>query len=231
MQSFNRVALAAGLMCASAVAHAGVITFSFTGVSSGGTLTTVAGAGGPDTALMVFNQNIPLNFTIDDTANGGGLTTFNNARATMSISLPPANNLGGGLFHSQVSGSFAIYDFTGNVRTDILTANLTGGIFQKFQTSHLIQLGTNTGLTYTAGPRLTQILGPGRQLAASESGLFALADVRTFTGGTEVIGPGNVFESFFANTAFTGSSNVIPNPGSVALLTVGGLMMARRRRK
>jgi len=230
MQSFHRAALAAGLMCASGVAHAGIITFSFTPVTTGGTLTCVAGAGGPDTGLLIFNQNTPLSFTINATGDGGGITTFSNARATMSITLPPANNLGGGLFQSQVSGTFTIYDFTGNVRTDILTGNLAGGIFQKFQTSHMIQLGTNTGLTYTAGPRLTQILGPGRQLAAAESGLFALADVRTFTGGTEVIGAGNVFESFFANTAFTGSSNVIPNPGSVALLTVGGLMVARRRR-
>lgn len=231
MQSFNRAALAAGLMCASAVAHAGVISFSFTPATTGGTLTCVAGAGGPDTGLLIFNQNTPLTFTVDATGDGGGITTFNNARATMSITLPPASNLGGGLFQSQVSGTFTIYDFTGNVRTDILTGNLTGGVFQKFQTSHLIQLGTNTGLTYTAGPRLTQILGAGRTLSTPESGLFALADVRTFTGGTEVIGPGNVFDSFFANTAFTGSSNVIPNPGSIALLTVGGLMMARRRRK
>jgi len=230
MSVLRTAAAAAGALCASMVAHAGVISFSFSPPTSGGTLTSIAGAGGPDSGLMVFDQTSALNFTIDATGEGLGMINFNNARMFMTMTLPPATDIGGGLYRSNVTGTFTIYDYTGNVRSDILTGNVAGGQFLKFDTSHVILLNSNSGLSYTAGPRLTAILGPGRTLAPSQDGTFALANVRTATGGTNILGPGNVFETFFARTAFTGSTNVVPTPGCIALLGVGGLMVARRRR-
>lgn len=222
-------ACATGLLM-SAAASGGVINFSFSPSTGGGTLTSIAGAGGPDSGLVVFDQTLPLNFSIDATSEGLGVINFNNARMFLSFTLPPATNLGGGLYRSNVTGTFSIYDYTGNTRSDIITGAVSGGQFLKFGTSHVILLNSNSGLSYTAGPRLTQILGPNRQLAASQDGTFALSNVRTALGSTEIIGPNNVFETFFATTAFTGSSNVVPAPGALVLLGAGAGIIARRRR-
>jgi hypothetical protein len=230
MKLHGFAAASAGVVLTSMVASAGIVNFSFTPSSGGGTLTSIAGAGGPDIGLMVFDQNSTLNFSIDATGEGLGVINFPSARMTLSLTLPPATNLGGGLFRSNVSGTFTIYDFAGNVRTDILTGNVSGGQFLKFGTSHVILLNSGSGLTYTAGPRLSSILGPGRTLAATQEASFALSSVRTATGSPEIIGPNNVFETFFASTAFTGSTNVVPSPGALVLLGVGSCVIARRRR-
>ncbi len=230
MKLHDLTAACAGVVLTSGVASAGVVNFSFTAGGGGGTLTSIAGAGGPDTGLVVFDQNSPLNFTLDATGEGLGIVNFPNARMTLSLMLPPATNLGGGLFRSNVTGSFTIYDFAGNVRSDIITGTVGSGQFLKFGASHVILLNSNSGLTYTAGPRLASILGPSRALAAAQDATMALSNVRTATGGTEIIGPGNVFETFFATAAFTGSSNVIPSPGALVLLGAGSCVIARRRR-
>ena len=223
------VAALAGLFAGPA-ALAGIISFSFSPPQLGGTMTNIANAGGVDTGLLVFNQNARLNFTIDGTQEGFGIVNFPNARLAMSMTLSPAQDLGGGLFRAAVQGSFSIYDFTGDVRSDIITGAVAGGTFLEFGASNVILLSNNTGLAYTPGPRLTSLLAPGRSLAPTEEGTFALSDVRNIEGGPNIIGPRGVFTTFFANTAFTGTSNVVPTPGSILLTVAGGLVITRRRR-
>lgn len=230
MSTHARFAACAGILCTSLAARAGVIQFSFAPPTTGNAITSIAGAAGPNVGLVVFDQASILNFVVDTTADGGGIFNFPNARMVMSLALPPATDLGGGLFRSAVTGSFTIYDFTDNIRNDILTATLAGGQFLKFDTSHVILLNSNSGLTYSAGPRLNTILAPGRTLASAQDGTFPLANVRTITGSSQILGPGNVFETFFARSGFTGSTNTIPNPGALALAAMGALLIARRRR-
>jgi hypothetical protein len=225
----RNVAALVGLFAGPA-ALAGVISFSFSPPTSGGTMTNIANAGGVDTGLLVFNQNAPLNFSVDGTNEGFGVVNFPNARLSMSMALSPAQDLGGGLFTAALQGTFAIYDFTGGTRSDIIVGTVSGGTFLHFAESNVILLNSNTGLSYSAGPRLSALLAPGRTLAAPQDGTFALSNVRNSTGGTEILGPGGVFQTFFANTAFTGSSNVIPTPGAIVLAAAGGLVVTRRRR-
>ena len=230
MSLFLNCSATAGILLTSTLANAGVIQFSLSPPPTGGAITCIAGAAGPDTGLLVFDQTTALSFSINATSEGLGVINFPNARLVMSMAVPPAVDQGGGFFRANVTGTFSIYDFTGNTRRDILTGTLTGGQFLKFGSSHVILLNSNSGLTYSAGPALTSVLGPGRTLAPSHDGTFALSNVRTPSGATEILGPGNVFQTFFANTAFTGSTNVIPSPGAIALLGAGGVLMARRRR-
>ncbi len=225
----STVAVLSGLITAT-MASAGVISFSFSPPPGGATMTNIANAGGVDTGLLVFNQNTPLSFTIDGTNEGFGVVNFPNARLALTMSLAPAQDLGGGLYRGAVQGTFAIYDYSGNVRTDIITGTVGGGTFLRFAPTNLIQFSSNTGLTYTAGPRLQAQLGAGKSLAPSQDGTFVLSNVVNAQGGSEIIGERGAFQTFFANTAFTGSSNVIPTPGAIALGMAGVVTLVRRRR-
>lgn len=223
------VATLAGLFAGPA-ALAGVITFSFAPPPLGATMTNIANAGGVDTGLLVFNQNAVLNFTVDGTNEGFGVVNFPNARLAVTMTLAPAVDMGGGFFRAPVAGNFAIYDFTGNVRTDIISGTVSAGTFIHFGSTNVILLNNNTGLSYSAGPRLTALLAPGRTLDNAQEGTFALSNVTNVMGGPEIIGPGGAFQTFFGNTAFTGSTNVVPTPGAIALGLLGGIAATRRRR-
>jgi len=224
------VASLAGLFSGPA-ALAGIISFSFSPPPGGATMTNIANAGGVDTGLLVFNQNTALNFNIDGTSEGFGVVNFPNARLAVTMTLAPAQDLGGGLFRAGVGGSFSVYDYTGDVRSDIITGTLSGGTFLRFGGTNVILLNNNTGLSYAAGPRLNALLAPGRTLAPAQDGTFALSDVRNANDGPEIIGPGGAFLTFFANTAFTGSSNVVPTPGAIVLTLAGGVAATTRRRR
>lgn len=219
-------------LCVAASSPAGVISFSFTPPPAGGTMTNIANAGGIDTGLLVFNQNAPLNFTLDATSEGAGVHTYPNARMSMSMTLAPAQDLGGGFFRATVQGNFAIYDYTGNVRSDIIQGALTGGSFLHFGTSNVIILSSNTGLSYTAGPALSAILPSGSSLVPAYDGTFAISNVRNILGGDQILLPNNAFDTFFATTAFTGSANVVvPTPGAIVLSAIGAGVLTRRRRR
>lgn len=228
-QSAGVIVAVCGLAAVSAT-HAGVITFTFTPPASGGTLTNVANGASVNTGLMAFDQNAALNFTIDGTEEGFGVVNYPNARMEMLMTLSPAVDLGEGLFRASVTGTFTIYDYSGNVRNDLLIGTVSGGSFLRFGSTHTILLNSNLGFAYSAGPGLAALLPAGRTLSGAQDAAFALTNVQTFDGNPDVIGAGGVFESFTANTAFTGSSSVIPTPGTIVLGMCGGILALRRRR-
>lgn len=223
-------AVVGALLVSAGAAQGGVISFSFNAPVGGGSLTNTAGAGGPGAGLMSSDQSRALNLTLDLTNQGGGIVNFTNARMVMNFTLPAAQAPIPGLYISNVTGTFSIYDNSGNTRVDILTGTLTGGQFIKSGSSHTIVMNDESGLTYTPGPRLLSLLPAGSSLAPAHDGTFSLTNVRTLAGGTNIIGPDNTFSSFTATPAFSGSTTVIPTPGAVALLGLGGYLTARRRR-
>ncbi|MEI7659135.1 MAG: hypothetical protein WCK33_13840, partial [Phycisphaerae bacterium] len=123
--------------------------------------------------------------------------------------------------------------YTGDTRVDILSGSLSGGQFISNNGVHSMQMTTTLGLTYAAGPRLASILGSQRELVAPQNASFALSDVRTFTGSTQILRPDLTYESFTATPSFTGDAQVgiVPSPGAAALAGVGGLLALRRRRR
>lgn len=233
MSTIRCVAATAALAFASMSANAGVISFSFPAPVGGGSLLNIRSAGGtPDTGLMIADQSVPLTFTVDATAEGLGVTTFNNARMFMTVTLPRATQTGPDTFASIVSGTFTIYDYTGDTRVDILTATLTGGAFVKSGNTHSMSSASAAGLSYAPGPRLSALLGATRELAAPQLASFSLSNVLTFGGSQQILRPDLTFESFTATPTFSGSSEVvvIPAPGAVVLAGLGGMLAGRRRR-
>ena len=223
----------AGVLAASLSANAGVITFNMSPPpSGGGNLTNIAGAGGPDSGLLFSDQTVPISFTIDASSIGLGVITYNNARLFMTLVTQPATTTGGGFYQSSVNGSFTIYDYTGNQRVDILSAQVSNSQFINFGQTHVMLFNSNLGMNYTAGPRLANLLCADRYLAPSHDGTIALSNVQTFSGSTNIIRPNNTFDNFTATPAFTGSTNVlsVPTPGFIALAGIGSLVAARRRR-
>ena len=234
MSTIRCVAATAALAFASMTASAGIISFSFPVPVGGGSLLNIRAAGStPDSGLMVSDQSVPLTFTVDATAEGLGVTTFSNARMFMTINLPRATQTGPDTFASAISGTFTIYDYTGDTRVDILTATLTGGQFLKSGAVHGLGSNSASGLTFTAGPRLSAILGSDRELVAPQLAAFSLSNVITFGGSQQILRPDLTFESFTATPSFSGSSEVlvIPAPGAVALAGLGGMLAIRRRRR
>jgi hypothetical protein len=207
-----------------------VISFSFADPVPGRQLTAVANGAGPGVASLSYDTSAAggLNLLVDGTAEGFGALSFANARMELSMSLGAAITIGG-VTVAPVAGSFTIYDFTGNVRTDIITGQSNAGSFVRVLGTNSLQFSTPDGFTYTAGPALQALLAPGRVLAAYQEASFSLTDVQTETG-TSFIGPGGVFRSFSANSSFSGNTEVVPTPGAIALLGMGGLLAARRRR-
>ncbi len=223
MRQFRGLAIVA-LAGAATAANAGTITFSFADPVPGRQLTAVAGGGG--IAALSYDQTAALTVLIDGTAEGFGTLVFNNARMELNMSLAPAVTIGG-TFIAPVSGYFRLYDATSG--QDIVTGQSQNGSFVRVLGTNSLQFATPDGFTYTAGAALQSQLAPGRFLAPYQEASFSLTDIQTATGGF-FIGENGVFQSFTANSSYSGNSDVIPTPGALALMGLGLGLVARRRR-
>lgn len=221
-------ALAMCLAAAAGTAQAS-ITFSFADPVPGSQLSAVADTPAPGIASLSYDTNAAINLLIDGSQEGLGITSFANARMEFTNMTLGAAVTIGGITVAPIAGSFTIYDFTGNVRTDILTGSSQNGSFVRVLGTNSLQFSTPDGFTYTAGPALQAFMAPGTFLTAYQEASFSLTDVQA-VGGGNFIGPGGVFRSFTANTSYSGNSEVIPTPGALALAGMGGLLAARRRR-
>ncbi|MGQ0626755.1 MAG: MYXO-CTERM sorting domain-containing protein [Phycisphaerales bacterium] len=227
----RQLALVAGGVLALASAANASIAFSFADPVPGRQVSNLQNGSGAGLGLLTYDTSAPIVFLVDDSDVGGsGATSFNNARLEVNLTLGAAITMGG-VTLAPVSGDFTIYDFTGNVRTDILRGQSMSGAFVRVTGTNAIQFSTADGFSYTAGPALQAFLGALRTLVADQEAVFTLTDIATVGGGS-FIGPGGVFRSFNANASFSGTSNVevVPTPGAAALAGLAGLVALRRRR-
>ncbi len=232
--SLRNVALLTVVGLAASAAQAD-LAFSFADPVGGRQLTnTQNGIGGPGTGQLTYDQNAVLSFLVDGSTEPTPFNfTFANARMEMSLIIGMATTVGQLSQAAVLQGSFfRIYDATsGNT---ILRGDATGGAFIRFGGTNSVLLSDVTGFAYTFGSALQALLDPGRAPANPQEATFTVTDILTARqqggGQAPLIGPGGVISSFTANTSFSGNVAVVPTPGAMALVGLGGLVAARRRR-
>lgn len=246
------LALLAGAAATSAQASMlteGVVSFTYADPS--GELSVVHTEGGLGDLGSTITVSTNVDLEIDLTGIGGGVLNFDNVRIEKTVQLGEVTEVAPGMFLADAfNGHFDFFD------TNVVAAGLPGelilsgdyGFFgggEKFGGGPgdsfgaafiLTESGVLTANDSFVGGSLEFSLGT--QLA----NLFAadnlsVGDDRdaswTLTNITPdaAVNQFGFFSSFDADGAFTGSFNVVPSPGSVALAGIGGLMFLRSRKR
>ena len=215
----------AGAVALAQSAQAG-ITFSFADPSGGQQLTHTANGGGPGVGRFSYSVTTPITLIVD--AASEGTTTFTNARLEMNNLNIAAAQVINMFTLAQVTGSFTFYDFTGGVRTNIVTGTAQNGSFVRLGGSNSLMFSSPNGLLYTAGPALQPLLG-GVALTGLQDAVFTMTNLQV-AGGAPLTGANGVFNNFVADTSFSGSSGLVPTPGSMAIMVLAAGTLLRRRR-
>lgn len=217
----SMLALAALAGAAATTAANATVYFTFDDPSTAKELTYTAGNAGGDGSLT-YSGATTVDLVVDASEDGFGIITYA-ATLTMNLTVGAA-----GIGGAPLLGSFS-FSVGGD---DILvgTVNAGGGSMSGF--------GGVGGLWFTDaissgafaweafGDLSTQI--GGGVLASTYNASFALSNITPFFGGVNSDG---YFNSFTANVAFVGDAIwAVPSPGSAALFSIAGLVVARRRR-
>lgn len=226
MRNIHTIAATAALLAA-ASANAS-IQFSFADPGNGRQLTNTAGA---LTSTLTYDTNEAITFIVGLDSIGGSTVAFSDARLEMNITVGQATNLGGGVYRAAISGGFRVYRQGGG---DILTGSAANGNFLTFTSAGSLGTTSNLTLNYTAGAELTSLLtaiDPSYVLAPVYDAVFTITDIAVRGGGALIDPQTGVYNTFQANTSYSGTANVIPTPGSFAMAGLGlGLVAGRRRR-
>lgn len=191
-------------LCASIAAVA-----AFVGTSQGATILTFADpATGPDTPLFTFTGNMLTggwsgNNLLLETP---GLAVGNFANARMEFDPVMVTPTGTPPFYNLGPGEIRFLDSNSNL---LVTITFTGGLL-----TDGLGFGANTfagfGVEF-GGPIMEGV-------PSNEAFAFSFAN--------QVGAP----ENYTATASFTSSADNVPAPGTLALLGLGGLFAARRRR-
>jgi uncharacterized protein (TIGR03382 family) len=219
-----RVAAALCALALGSMANAG-LTFSFADPAGGRQLSNTANGGGAGIGRLTYSTTTPIVLIVDTGVEGS--TTFTNARCEMTLNMAAAQTINQFTLAS-LTGTFAFYDFTGGIRTDIVTATAQNGAFVRLNQSNSLMFSSNNGLLYTAGPALTPILA-GQGMTGFQDAVFTLTNM-LIAGGAPLTNANGVFNSFAADASFSGSSQQVPTPGSMAILMLAAGAVLRRRR-
>lgn len=222
----TRLVAALGALALATAAQAATITFSFADPSGGQQLSNVANGASPGVGRMTYDTTAPITFIVDSSTEGQ--TVFTNSRLEFTnFNLGTAMQINS--FNlAQVTGSFTFYQLNAGVRTNLLTGTATNGAFVNFNGSNAMMFNSSNGFSYTAGPGLSTILA-GEPLGGLQDAGFTITNLQV-SGGGPLTNAGGVFNSFLADTSYSGSSNTIPTPGSLAIVAMAAGTIVRRRR-
>lgn len=190
-------------------------------------VTNVANGGGAGIGLISYNMAVPISFIVDGSSEPVAFqNTFTNAHLELNLKISAAVTAGG-VTTANVDGYFIVTDSGGNM---ILRGDSMTGSFVRVGGTNSILFSDQTGFAYTFGSALNALLAPGRVPANPQEAVFTLTNILT-AGGAPLFDPiTKIFNDFSANSSFTGNTAVVPTPGSLALVGLGGLIAARRRR-
>ncbi len=217
------IAAAVATLSLAGAAQAG-IAFSFADPIPGRQLTSTANAQEAGVANLTYDQSAQIQFLVDGTDVGFGSVVFQNARLEMNLSLGAASTAGG-VTQAPVTGSFTIYDFSNEVRTNILTGIADLGTYVRIGNTNSL-LFSDPSFSYVSGPALSAYLAPGTTFTDPTEAVFTLTSISP----SSFLNPDGTFKSFQANASFTGNTEVVPAPGALALAGLGGLLVTRRKR-
>jgi hypothetical protein len=241
MKNLALVALAlAG--AATGVAN-GSVYLTFADPPGGREVSYVAPNAGGD-AFGILNAFAVVNLSIDlseVTGNIGDVLMFNGADFNHTVNVGALTVASSLIMEAPLTnGSFSFYDTHGDL---ILSASYDSGATFIFEASGATTTSNpDANLTFTVGPALLAAM-PAVLVDSNMTELLALDASFTLTaflfeGNKKVVAmdnngdgePEKYFNTFQANSAFTGTALLVPAPGAIALAGLGVLTAARRRR-
>ena len=213
-------------------------------VFTGTSLTAGSGATGNGSTLTAGGLTVETPYTVLEPGVGGviylanGSTSFPDASLVLSglnaVGAADTTTISPGVvLLSQelgTNGTFTIRSTSDAPRQiDLLTGRITRAYITGIQGSPVGSV-ISAEVTYTGGEIYNELIATGGQTTGSVS--ISLNDIGTTLGAFDGLrlGTGGMIAPFQANATGIFSS-AIPEPGTIAMLGIGGLMLAARRRK
>lgn len=231
-----------GAATASAGLSPGTVSFTYANQEGGQSLSYAFNEGDSLGTITVDSMvDVSFNFTGIGGTSG---EVIQNVRVTKTASVSSATEISPGTFLAEVfDASFTFMDTLGTPDpsddVEILSgtygvgtrgADSSGALFIVGSSGSIVANSTFGGgeLSYTLGSSLASLLSDGGLFLGEQAD--ASWTITNVDPGVQDAGNG-FFENFIADSAFTGSFNAVPSPGSMALASVAGFFLVRTRNR
>ncbi len=222
MRSTTKISVLTALVAACGIAGVSqaALTFSFADPVPGRQMSYSQGTG-----LISYDNLAAITVLVDGSTEPISFSTaFPNSTMTMSLAVGTVS-VAGPVIQAPVAGFFELRDASSAL---IIRGDTANGSFIRLGSTSSILMSDDISFAYTAGPSLNALLVPGRALANPQEAVFTVTDLLVGGGGPLVVD--GQMRSWTANASYSGNSEVVPAPGAIALASLGGLLIARRKR-